>query len=61
MFIFATLLYTVYKRCIERATTVEAVGGLKDSLGNRNHPIEFLIRNMGLYSELYWILFTKGA
>ena len=27
MFIFATLLYTVYKRCIERATTVEAVGG----------------------------------
>ena len=53
MFIFTTLLYTVYKRCIERATTVEAVGGLKDSLGNRNHPIEFLIRNMGLYSELY--------
>jgi len=33
----------------------------KDSLGNIHHPLEFLIRNMGLYSQLYGILFTKGA
>ena len=32
----------------------------KDSLGNRHHPLEFLIRNTGLYLRLYCIqLFYK--